>query len=234
MDSFLTPILVSLEVSLWSLGIAWPGAILLAWFFATRDFRGKSFFLSLMMMPAVMPPLVIGYLLLLALRPQSPLGGFLAAWGIQVPLTQKGAILAAMVVGWPYLFAHARQAFLSMDRRLLEAAANLGVSPARCLVKIAIPLVLPGILTGGLLAWARGLGEFGATLVLAGSIPGETQTITLRIYQLMESPLREKEAWILVGWLLLWVILVLAWVETVSRTRRFWQPGPGKGQEEDF
>lgn len=175
-----------------------------------------------MMLPAVIPPVVTGYLLLLVLSPQGVLGRFLVSWGLVVPLTQKGAILAAMVVGWPYLLSNARQAFLQLDRRLLGAAANLGASAARRLFEVAIPMVLPGILTGGLLALARGLGEFGATLVLAGSIPGETQTMTLLIYQLMESPHREDEAFALVGCLLLLVAFILVGVESLGRRRLRW------------
>jgi molybdate transport system permease protein len=209
--------IVSLKVSCWALLVSWPWAILFAWILATQEFRGQSLLLSVMMLPAVIPPLVMGYLLLLVLSPQGGVGQHLASWGVKVPLTQKGAILAAMVVGWPYLLANARQAFLQLDRRLIDAAANLGASPLRRLIAVAIPMVLPGILTGGLLALARGLGEFGATLVLAGSIPGETQTMTLLIYQLMESPHREDEAFVLVGCLLLLVAFILITVEYLGR-----------------
>lgn len=221
MPDLLPAIVVSLKVSFSALFLSWPWAIGMAWILATREFYGKSALLTLMMLPVVVPPIMMGYLLLLFFSPHGPVGNFLESWGMQIPLTQNGAILAAMVVGWPYLLSHARQSFLQLDRRLLGAAANLGASPLQCLAKIAIPMVLPGILTGGLFALARGLGEFGATLILAGSIPGQTQTMTLLVYQLMESPHREDEALVLVGCMLLFVAMILVSIEFLGRKRSY-------------
>ncbi len=166
-----------------------PLAIWLGWVLAKRDFPGKFLVETLISLPLVMPPVVTGYLLLVVFGRRGLLGGFLEDWlGLRFVFDWKGAALAAGVVGFPLLVRPIRQAFEAIDDQLIGAARSLGAKPWDAFWSITLPLARPGILSGCVLAFARSMGEFGATIMIAGNIPGETRTLTLHIYSLLENP----------------------------------------------
>ena len=144
-------------------------------------------------LPLVLPPAVTGYLLLSILGPRRPLGSALRALGIDVAFDRTGAIVAAAVVGFPLLVMFIVLALRSIDPRLATVSRSCGRGPLATLLRVTLPLAWPGILAGAVLAFARALGEFGATIVLAGLIPGKTDTISLAIYDLLAQPGREGE-----------------------------------------
>ncbi|HEY4233149.1 MAG TPA: molybdate ABC transporter permease subunit [Lacipirellulaceae bacterium] len=166
-----------------------PLAIWLGWLLAKREFPGKFLIETAVNLPLVLPPVVTGYLLLVTFGRNGPLGAVLEnAFGLRLIFDWKGAALAAAVVSFPLLVRPIRLAFASVDDRLLQAARTLGARPSDAFYSIAVPLAWPGILSGCLLAFARSMGEFGATIMFVGSIPGQTRTISLEIYNLLESP----------------------------------------------
>jgi molybdate transport system permease protein len=184
--------------------VATPFAVAFGWLLARKRFPGKALLSTLLYAPLVLPPVVTGFLLLLLLGRRGPIGAWLAEQGLAIPFTFAGAVIAAVVVGYPLFVAVARSAFESVDRRHDEIAATLGLSPARVFFRVTLPLAAPGILAGAVLAFARALGEFGATIVLAGNIEGETRTIPMAVYTFLESADGEGRAWDLV-----WVSLGL-------------------------
>jgi molybdate transport system permease protein len=166
-----------------------PVAIPLAWILAKRQFPGKFVVETLINLPLVLPPVVTGYLLLMLFGRQGLLGSFLEeTLGLRFVFDWKGAALAAAVAAFPLLVRPIRLAFSSIDDRLIQAARTLGAGPFDAFRTIVLPLARPGILSGCVLAFARSMGEFGATIMIAGSIPGETRTISLFIYSLLEAP----------------------------------------------
>ena len=164
-----------------------PLAIATGWVLAKYDFPGKFLAETLVSLPLVMPPVITGYLLLRLFGRHGWLG-FLENVGVRIVFDWKGAALAAAVVGFPLLVRPIRQAFESIDDQLLGAARTLGAGPFDTFWTITLPLARPGILSGCVLAFARSMGEFGATIMIAGNIPGETRTLTLHIYSLLDSP----------------------------------------------
>jgi len=195
-------------------------AVAVGWLLARRDFLGKSFVSMIVMAPLVVPPVVTGFLLLTVLGRESALGGLLTALGLQIPFTLLGATLAALVVGFPLYVMAIRAVFDTVDRRFEEVSWTLGVPKARTFRRISLPLALPGIAAGAVLAFARSLGEFGATVVLAGNMEGETRTIALAVYSLLESPSGQQATWILVIGSVLLSLLVLLGFEGLSRWQR--------------
>ena len=166
-----------------------PFAILIGWVLAKRNFPGKFLAETLVSLPLVMPPVVTGYLLLMVFGRRGLLGGLLEdSLGLRFVFDWKGAALAAAVVGFPLLVRPIRQAFEAIDDQLIGAARSLGASPLDAFWSVTLPLARPGILSGCVLAFARSMGEFGATIMIAGNIPGETRTLTLHIYSLLENP----------------------------------------------
>ena len=158
-----------------------------AYMLATRSFRGKAVAVTLIELPLVLPPAVAGIGLLAAVGPSGFLGGTLDAAGIQLSLTTAGVVVALTFVASPFYVRQAMAAFAAVDRTLLEASRTLGVSEARSLTRVMIPAAMPGLVAGGALALGRALGEFGATLMFAGSFQGVTQTAPLAIYNLFSS-----------------------------------------------
>jgi molybdate transport system permease protein len=154
-----------------------------AWLLATRRFKGRSAVITLVELPLVLPPAVAGIGLLAALGPQGLLGGALEDAGLRLVLTTAGVVVALAFVSAPYFLRQAQASFEAVDRTLLDASRTLGASEARTFARIALPVARPGLLTGLALAWGRALGEFGATLMFAGSFQGITQTVPLAIYQ---------------------------------------------------
>jgi molybdate transport system permease protein len=166
-----------------------PFAILVGWVLAKRQFPGKFLVETLISLPLVMPPVVTGFLLLMVFGRHGLLGGFLEDYlGLRFVFDWKGAAVAAAVVSFPLLVRPIRQAFEGIDDQLLGAARSLGASPLDAFWSVTLPLARPGILSGCVLSFARSIGEFGATNMLAGDIPGETRTLTLLIYSLRYSP----------------------------------------------
>ena len=172
-----------------------PAGIALAWLMARRDFAGKFFVDALVQLPMVLPPVVPGYLLLLLLGTQGPVGGWLQAqFGIVLAFTWKGAVIASAVMAFPLMVQPVRLAFRQIDPRLEQAASTLGASPWRVFFSISLPLAAPGVLAGALLCFSRSLGEFGATMAFVGNIPGETRTLPLAIYSFTHVPGGETAA----------------------------------------
>jgi molybdate transport system permease protein len=153
-----------------------------AYLLATRNFRGKALVVTLVELPLVLPPAVAGVALLAAVGPEGLLGGAVDAAGIQLTLATAGVVVALTFVASPFYVRQAMAAFASVDRTLLDASRTLGASEARGFVGVMIPTAMPGLVAGGALALGRALGEFGATLMFAGSFQGITQTVPLEIY----------------------------------------------------
>ena len=198
---------ISLKVAILSLLVITPPGVLTGWLLARRDFPGKTLWETLVYAPLVLPPVVTGYFLLLVLGRRGILGAPLyATFGWQFSFNTTGAVLAAGVVSFPLLVRAVRLAVELVDPKLELAAATLGAEPFRVWRSITLPLALPGILAGMTLAFARGLGEFGATITFAGNIQGETRTLPLAIYNYLQMPGKESLALVLA---LLSVVLAL-------------------------
>ncbi|MDP4496990.1 molybdate ABC transporter permease subunit [Vibrio cholerae] len=172
-----------------------PIGIVLAWVLARTSFIGKGLIDSLVHLPLVLPPVVIGYLLLISMGRQGFIGQWLyQVFGLSFSFSWRGAVLACMVIALPLMVRSIRLSLESVDQKLEQAARTLGASPMRVFFTITLPLTLPGILTGVMLAFARSLGEFGATISFVSNIPGETQTIPLAMFTFLETPDSEMEA----------------------------------------
>lgn len=184
----LLAIQLSVAVGIASTVATLPPALACAWALARWRFRGKSFVSAVMLAPLVLPPVVTGLVLLRAFGRASLVGGWLASLGWPVTFSLTGAVLAASVVGFPLYVIAIRSAFEAVDRRLEEVSWTLGVPPPQTFRRVTLPLALPGIAAGMVLAFARGLGEFGATAVIAGNMEGRTRTIALAVYTLLDAP----------------------------------------------
>ena len=172
---------LSLQTSLAALAIIVTFGTPAAWFLATRSFRGRSLVVTLVELPLVLPPAVAGIALLATLGPDGLLGGLLEDVGLRLIFETAGVVVALTFVASPFYIRQAQAAFEAVDPALLQASRTLGAGEARTFARIAVPSARPGLLTGTALAWGRALGEFGATLVFAGSFQGVTQTAPLAI-----------------------------------------------------
>jgi molybdate transport system permease protein len=182
-------ILLSLKVALWSVVASLPFALGIAHLLARRDFLGKSLLDACVHLPLVLPPVVVGYFLLILLGRSGPVGAWLEDWfGIVVAFRWTGAAIACAVMGFPLMVRAMRLSIEAIDPKLDAAAATLGAGRVGTFFAITFPLALPGIVTGVLLSFARSLGEFGATITFVSNIPGETQTLPLAIYALTQVP----------------------------------------------
>ena len=180
---------LSLWVSFWAVVASLPPGVLAAWVLARKNFLGKTLLDGLIHLPLVLPPVVIGYVLLVLLGRKGLLGEALyEALGISFAFNWKGAAVASAVVAFPLLVRAIRLSIEGVDQGLEAAARTLGAGPARVFLTITIPLVVPGIVTGVILAFARSLGEFGATITFVSNIPGETRTLPLALYTLTQVP----------------------------------------------
>jgi molybdate transport system permease protein len=180
---------LSLWVSFWAVAVSLPLGILAAWVLARTNFPGKVFLDGLIHLPLVLPPVVIGYVLLILLGRKGLLGEALySALGISFAFNWKGAAVASAVMAFPLMVRAIRLSIESVDQGLEAAARTLGAGPALVFFTITIPLVMPGIVTGVILAFARSLGEFGATITFVSNIPGETRTLPLALYTLTQVP----------------------------------------------
>ena len=172
-----------------------PFGIAVAWLLARRQFPGKTLVDVVVNLPLVLPPVVVGYMLLLLFGRRGPLGALLHDYlGVTVIFTWRGAAIAAAVMAFPLLVRAVRLAIEAVDRRLETAARTLGAGPVRVFFTITLPLIAPGILTGAVLAFARSLGEFGATITFVSNIPGETRTLPIAIYSVLQTPDGEAAA----------------------------------------
>lgn len=220
MGSPATAVRLSLLVALLATALGAVPAVGLGWLLARGEFRGKALVSTAVLAPLVLPPVVTGYLLLWFLGREGWGGRALGAIGIQIPFTLLGAVLAAAVVGLPLFVLAARAAFEGVDRRYEDVATSLGWPPLQTFLRVALPLARPGILAGAVLAFARSLGEFGATIVLAGNLEGATRTIPLAVYTLLESPGQGGAIWVLVGASVLLSLGALILYETLSGAQR--------------
>ena len=183
-----TAIWLSLKVALTATLLALPMGFALAWLIVFKKFRGKVMLEVLVNLPLTLPPVVIGFFLLLLLGKNGWIGKLLDASAIPIIFTWKAAVIASATVGFPLLVRSIRLGMESIDEQLIEASRSLGAAWYDTLVTIILPLSLRGIMAGSLLMFARSLGEFGATIIIAGNIPGVTQTIPLAIYDYASSP----------------------------------------------
>jgi molybdate transport system permease protein len=179
---------LSLKVAGWATAIVLVLGVATGFALARLRFPGRDLLDTLFTLPMVMPPTVLGYYLLVLLGRRGPVGAFLDQhFGIQLIFTLPGAVIAAAVVAFPLVFRPARAAFEAVDPKLEQAARVLGLSEAALFFRVSLPLAWRGILAGVLLAFARSLGEFGATLMVAGSIPGRTQTLSIAVYEAVQA-----------------------------------------------
>ena len=191
---FLSPVeyeifLLSLRVAFWGVICSLPLAILVALLLVRCSFPGKFILNTIVHLPLVVPPVVIGYLLLLVFGNNGVLGRWLfEVFQISIAFTWKGAALAASVMAFPLMVRAIRLSLDLLDVELEEAAATLGAGPFKKFISITLPLILPGIIVGALLGFARSLGEFGATITFVSNIPGETQTLPLAMFKYIQTP----------------------------------------------
>ena len=175
-----------------------PPGLLLAWLLARGRFRGRVLLDTVVSLPLVMPPVATGLVLLMLVAPRGPLGRVLARAGVDVVFTWKAVVLAMTVMGLPLLVRTVRAGIEQVDRRYEAAASTLGAGPLRVFLTVTLPLARPAVAAGAVLGFARALGEFGATIMIAGSIPGSTRTLAVAIYSLAETG-RDGDAAVLVA-----------------------------------
>jgi len=183
-----SPVLLSLRVGLSALAVIFVLGTLAARAMTRRHFPGKDVVDGLLVLPLVLPPVVTGFLLLVLLGRNGPVGRVMEdAFGVRLLFTLHAAVLAAVVVAFPLMYQSAKAAFQSVDTRLEDAARTLGAGEARVFLTVTLPLAWPGLVAGTVLSFARSLGEFGATVMVAGNIPGETTTVPLAIFFLADA-----------------------------------------------
>jgi molybdate transport system permease protein len=199
---------LSLRVGIVSVAASLPFGLAFAWLLARRQFPGKVVLDGLVHLPLVLPPVVVGYALLVLFGRHGPVGSWLYdTFGVTFAFNWKGAALAAAVMAFPLMVRAMRLSLELVDRRLEAAARTLGAGRLRVFLTITVPLMAPGILTGAILGFARSISEFGATITFVSNIPGETRTLPLALYALTQAPGGDTAAWRLA---LLSVLLALA------------------------
>ena len=179
---------LSVRVSFWATLVSLPLGILTAYALARWSFPGKQVLNGLVHLPLILPPVVTGYLLLLTFGTRGPVGSVLAEWGIVFAFRWTGAALAAGVMAFPLMVRAIRLSIEAVDPKLEQASATLGASPAWVFLTVTLPLALPGIVAGAILAFAKAMGEFGATITFVSNIPGQTRTIPSAIYAFLQVP----------------------------------------------
>lgn len=200
MTDWLTPdewraVALSLRVSFWAMAISMPLGILVAYALARWNFWGKQVVNGIVHLPLILPPVVTGYLLLVTFGRKGVVGQVLYDWfGIVLAFRWTGAALAAAVMAFPLMVRAIRLAIEAVDPRLEEAAATLGANKPMVFATVTLPLILPGIIAGAILAFAKAMGEFGATITFVSNIPGQTQTLPSAIYTFLQVPGAEAQA----------------------------------------
>ncbi len=209
---------LSLRVALWSVAGSLPVGILVAWALARGRFPGKVLLDGLIHLPLVLPPVAVGYLLLVLFGQRGVLGAWLhEQLGVTIIFTWKGAAIAAAVMAFPLMVRAIRLSLEAVDTRLEDAARTLGAGQWAVFLTVTLPLTLPGIVTGIVLAFARSLGEFGATITFVSNIPGETRTLPLALYTLIQTPGGEDAAARLLVISILLALAALAASEVLAR-----------------
>ncbi|MEI7884663.1 MAG: molybdate ABC transporter permease subunit [Clostridia bacterium] len=215
----LVPVFLSLQIAGTATLIVTILGLPLAYLLAIKSFRGKNIIESLLALPMVLPPTVLGYYLLVLLGRNSLFGAWLkASFGISLVFTKAGAILAVVAVIFPLLVRTAQAGFEQLDQDLLSIATTLGASSFTTFWRLAIPMAWKAVISGIMLAFTRGMGEFGATLMIAGSIPGKTQTLSLAIYEAVQSG-DKVQANRLVALISILTFLVLWWTNKNIKNR---------------
>jgi molybdate transport system permease protein len=226
MNLSLTPIevealVLSIKVAVAAVVVSLPLGVGIAWLLARREFPGKTLLDGLVHLPLIVPPVVVGYLLLVLLGRKGPIGAWLFdVFGVSVAFTWKGAAIASGVMAFPLIVRAIRLSFESVDRGLEAAARTLGAGPIAVFATITLPLITPGILTGMILGFARSLGEFGATITFVSNIPGETQTLPLALYSVVQTPDADAAAMRLVVISVVLALAALLASEVVARRVR--------------
>lgn len=213
----LAPLWLSLRVSLMATVLVFALGVPLAWLLARRNFWGKELLNGLTSLPLVLPPTVLGYYLLVALGQQSPVGRWLDGIGLPLVFTWRGAVVAAAIAAFPLMAQTARAGFEAVDPRLEAIARTLGRSDFAIFWRVTLPLAWPSLLAGAALTFARALGDFGATLMVAGNIPGRTQTASIYIYDLLQAN-RRAEAGAMA--LIISLLALLLFLVSQTLTRR--------------
>lgn len=185
---------LSLWVACWATVLAIPLALWVAWLLARKEFWGKSALNALVHLPLVLPPVVTGYLLLTLFGRTGPLGRALESIGLSVAFHWTGAVIAALVMGFPLMVRAMRLAIEAVDPKLEEAAATLGAPRWAVFGRVTLPLIVPGILAGAVMGFAKAMGEFGATITFVANIPGQTQTLPSAIWSALQIPGGEGQA----------------------------------------
>ena len=184
----LSALYLSAKVALFATVFSLPFAVALGWYLARYEFRLKFLVEALLQLPMVLPPVVLGYLLLVLFGNQGLIGQYLNALGIHLAFNWKGAVLASMIVAFPLMVQPVRLSFQLMNQQLDQIAGSLGAAPWKVFWNINLPLAIPGIVMGSILCFSRSLGEFGATITFVGNIPDETRTIPIAIYSFLQQP----------------------------------------------
>jgi molybdate transport system permease protein len=187
MEQAWIPLLLTLKVAGWATALNLVLGVGTGYWLARSKLRGRAFIDATLTLPMVMPPTVLGYYLLVLIGSQGPLGAWLKSFGIQLIFSWQAAVIAATIVAFPLVFKAARVAFESVDPQLEQAARVLGIGEIGIFLRVSLPLAWRGILSGLLLGFARATGEFGATLMVAGSIPGKTQTLSIAVYEAVQA-----------------------------------------------
>lgn len=209
---------LSLKVSVWATICTLPLALWVAWLLARKSFWGKDILNAAVHLPLVLPPVVTGYLLLIGFGRNGPIGGFLYDWfGITFAFSWTGAALAAAVMGFPLTVRAIRLAIEAVDPKLEDAAATLGAPRWSVFGRVTVPLILPGILAGAVMGFAKAMGEFGATITFVANIPGQTQTLPSAIYAFLQVPGGEASAMRLVVLALIVALGAVALSEWLAR-----------------
>ena len=210
-------IALSLKVSFWATLASLPFALWVAYLLARRNFFGKQILNAAVHLPLILPPVVTGYVLLLAFGAQTPVGQALAALGLGFAFHWTGAALAAAVMAFPLMVRAMRLSLEAVDPKLEDAARSLGAPPWAVFATLTLPLSLPGVLTGAILGFAKAMGEFGATITFVSNIPNQTRTIPSAIYTFLQQPDGEQGALILVAVSIFIAILALVLSEILAR-----------------
>ena len=191
------PLWLTLKVAILATMLAGATGIGLGWWMARRRFAGHALVDAFLMMPLVLPPTVLGYYLIVLIGRNGILGRYLDQWfGINLMFTWQGAVLAAALVSLPLIYQAARAAFEDADKRMADAARTLGAGEWEVFLRITLPLATRGVVAGLMLTFARAMGEFGATLMIAGNLPGKTQTLSIAVYDAVQAGNDAQALWL--------------------------------------
>ena len=216
-----SPLFISIKTTFVATGITFFIGISTAWFVVKSNFKHKALLDSIFTLPMVLPPTVLGFFLLIIFGKKGVIGSFLDKMDINIIFSWTATVIAAIVVAFPLMYKTTKGAFEQIDKNLINAAKTMGVSDIKIFFKIVVPLAWPGIAAGTVLAFARSLGEFGATLMIAGNIPGKTQTIPIAIYFSAEGgDMKSAMTWVMIVFTisLSTMILMNYWGEFQKKT----------------